>query len=109
MIFKFFYMVSLEEFWEIFVAPLFLSESIFILNINQPIKVDSIDQKYRIYMIVVTTSLFDCTSHFSVFMHELNCKLLLGINLVRLIIKIQEVSLLVCSILNFDNLVHMLD
>ena len=62
----FFDVVSLEEFSEIFVASLLLSESVFVLYINQAIEVNSIDQKNKI-----TTSFFKCASHFSIFMHDL--------------------------------------
>ena len=102
-LFMFFDVVSFVEFGEIFVAPLFLSESVFVLYINQPIEVDSIDQKNRM-------SFIECASHCSIFMHDLNWECWRIINLVLLTFDNQEAIISIFSSkLNIDYLVHVLD
>ena len=94
-------MVYLEEFWEIFVAPIFVRQRVLGVYMLELIEAHSIDQKNYAFFFWIKS---DC--HCSLFMHELNWK---SFNLVILIIDFKKSSF----IANFKNyfkvLAHVLD
>ena len=102
----FFDIISFVELSETLLAPIFFSESVFVLHMKQRLEV------YSVYKYLTSSSI--CKSHRSLLMHDLHWQNRLTffiklINLVSLLIGFQKESFFILSTMNFEVLAHVLE